>query len=327
MSKCIVCERDDVGAINAALRLGGPTGTVRAVSDRHGVKRTVLGEHRTECLRLEGRNGPKALRTLTRAVSLPDKSADNARLSADKQDGDCPREEDEVNAKTVPIANVAARAREPMDPRGAKTFRERSLVCADMLARGQWERHLSAKYLGALWGAEPTTVTAYLRAAQVRCALDGGDTAALLEDTLGSLIRQEREATDLAHGLEETAASYEMIGPDDETDGIEARTEAATRLRQTATKYREIALKARAKMADVGGLIKYQVAVTVDQDPRVAAFVDHLLNALDAYGDEVRQALAAFGAQNEGVVPALPDPREYVEGKVREYTAEKKEAT
>lgn len=320
---CSVCRREDVGAINAALRLGGATGTVRAVADRHGVGKSLLAEHRATCLKLEGRaakaerepDSEPPLPPPPKVPRVPDKTADKF---PDKSGQERTRAPD--NAVDMP------RARGQNDPTAAKTFEERSLFCADMIAAGQWEGRPSVGWLMRVWGVEAVTVRGYHRAGHVRCALDRGPTAALLEDTLGSLGRQEREADAIAKQLEDQATDLEDLGELADVALIEARCNAAVRLRTTAAKYRDIALKARGKLADVGGLVKMSVSVSVEQDPRVAEFVDHLLTAIDALGDEIRRALAVHGAQNEGIVPALPDPREFVEEQVRRYVAgEKKE--
>lgn len=303
MSVCQICKRDDVGAINEALRRGD---TVRVVARRHEAGRSAIGEHRTGCLRLEGR-GPRPddgdLIAVTKtSARLPgfvaDKPADN--VGQERTREPWLLTEPSIDADPNP------RARETMDANAALSFVERSLVCADLIAHGQWEGHLSVRRLAAIWNVGAEAVRNHYRAGKVVCAKDRGDTSGILEDTYGSLWRQEREADAQAKKLEDAAEDYEMIGPEDAMV-IEARAGAAARLRTTAVRYREVALKARSKLADVAGLVKAGGDVTVNlfNNPQFIAASGRLVDVVQATLDDTGSITARVAARLGAADPAL----------------------
>lgn len=200
---------------------------------------------------------------------------------------------------------------------GAVDFESRSLLCSRILAKGEWDGLFVSRALAAAWGVSLDAVTNYRRAGAVANAAARGDTSELLEDTFGSYRTQERECH---------AASLEL-----ERQGRHGE----------ASRYRDLAQKARARITEVAGLLQHRITISLEADPRFAGLIAAQFNALEAFDalaaqqhaetERVVQALLAEVERlNGGVLPAglpelpvaLPSAQEHVRGAVKRYEAE-----
>lgn len=264
-SCCALGRRADIGAINAALRAGMG---VREVAKTFGVGKSVVGEHRAECLRLDGATSkPRAVTAETRVEKGPrEEVADSA---------------DTVRGQSGQVSG-ALRARLPTDPNDAKTFTEQSLVCADMIAAGRWEGRTTVRWLSALWGLSGEAVRARHQAGTVVAQADRGHIESERQVAIGALQEQERVA------LEAFEASKLILDEEGE------QTFGAG-----DPKFLAIAQKARSEMARIAGCVP-QAATTVNvnfaEDPkfREAArrFVDAVQDVLGASSSIVERLAA-----------------------------------
>lgn len=258
-SCCAVGRRGDVGAINAALRAGMK---VREVSTLYGIGRTVVGDHRKHCLRLDdprpkAEEGPPAPRPEPAREAPPDS-------------------EDELADSGQPVRELfeAPRARLTPHAKEAKTFTEQSLVCADMIAAGAWEGRPSTRWLSALWGLSAEAVRERHRAGAVAAQADRGAIEAERQNSIGALQEQERMA------LEAFEAS--RLGADEDEDGGGSAIGVGDpRLLAAAT-------NARKEIARVAGCMPQAgtFAVNIYQSPEfikaTTTIVESFQGALDA---------------------------------------------
>lgn len=260
---CSLGRRCDIGGINAALRSGM---SVREVAKTFGVGKTVVSDHRAECLKLE------AVKKAAPSVSAaePPKEAEAA---------DSP---DSVRGQSGQ-PTVAPRARLPTEAKDAKTFVEQSLVCADMVASGKWEGRASVRWLSALWGISIEAVRERHRAGVVAAEADRGHIEAERQVAIGALQEQERIA------LEAFEASKGVV----DEEGQLLFSAGDPRLLA-------IAQKARAEIARIAGCIPQgtTVNVNVETDPKFRAaaqrFVDVVQDVLGA-PEELAERLARLG--------------------------------
>lgn len=256
---CAIGKRPDAGAINAALRNHM---NVRDVASLYGIGKTLVGDHRKNCLRLpdarprkSATDGPDlvpvdVLDEVRRETSA-DKRADSGQARGqpesrapridptDKEEGD-----GESHAISAPIVE-APRARHIPHAKDAKTFLEQSLVCADMIAKGVWEGRPSVRWLSALWGMSVEAVRDRHRAGEVAAKADRGHIDAERQNAIGALQEQERLALD-AYEESKTAVDEEgnLVGGD--------------------AKLLAVAVKARTEIARIAGCIPQTGSVTVN---------------------------------------------------------------
>lgn len=213
-------------------------------------------------------------------------------------------------ARAVPIWIVK-------EARAANDFEARSLLCAKILAKGEWSGLLVSEALRTVWGVERGAISNYLRAGAVVVAASRGDNQELLEDTLGMYRRQERECIHVAHELEGEGRQGE------------------------ASRYRDLAQKARARMTEVTGLLQHRLTISLEADPRIAGLYAAQLAALEDFDRLVEQRdidarrreqalLAEIERLTGGVLPAglpeppaaLPSAQDHVRDAVKRYEAE-----
>lgn len=206
----------------------------------------------------------------------------------------------EIEARVQPTARIAP------DFAMAFTPEARSLVCADILASGEW-RNATASKLAAAWGVDRGAVANYRRAAHAVLAATGLDLEEKLTDTLAHLTRMQEENEEQARVLE------------------------AQSDHDRAVSYRTIALNARARFAEVAGLLVHKISFSLEADPRVAGMYQAILAALadrDRQEDEQRRVVLAIVERlNGGALPAdfpeaLPSVRDHVRDAVKRYEAE-----
>lgn len=199
----------------------------------------------------------------------------------------------------------------------ANDFEARSLLCSRILAKGEWDGLFVSKALATIWGVSLDGVTNYRRAGAVANAAARGDNAELLEDTLGSYRTQERECHHQAQELERMGRQGE------------------------ASRYRDLAQKARARMTEVTGLLQHRLTISLEADPRIAGLYAAQLAALEDFDRLVEQRdidarrreqalLAEIERLTGGVLPAglpeapaaLPSAQDHVRDAVKRYEAE-----
>lgn len=197
-------------------------------------------------------------------------------------------------------------ARKALDVANAATFEERSLVCAELLATGRWTT-ATASELAESWGESTAAISNYRRAGQVARAAEGLDLAEKTEDTLGHLLRMQEQNERIATALE-------------------TKNEHGD-----AARYRALALQARAKYAEVAGLVQQKVSVSIEVDPRFAGVYRAINGALDEQDRLERSRSAQLAAWvgevallTDGVLPPgmpeeLPPARARVVAAVQEY--------
>lgn len=272
---CALGRRADIGAINAALRSGMK---VREVAKLYGVGKTVVGEHRATCLKLD---------TKPPATTLEDQQESSESQPKEANGG--------VVRGQSGQPSGAPRARLENDPKDAKTFVEQSLVCADMIAEGRWLGRPSVRFLSALWGLSADAVRDRHQAGVVAAAADRGRIEAERQVAIGALQKQEQIA--LAAFSESKSVLDEEGNPSFSAGD---------------SKFLAIAQKARSEIAKIAGCVTPPPPVTVNlgADPRfmeaARRYVDTVQSVLaDVPAIEVRVAARLGSAVPSEVIAAV----------------------
>lgn len=174
MTCCAIATRPDAEAIAEALRSGAG---VRPLAVRFGLTKSALGRHRGH-LGLDATEPGTPIGTVAEVPGTP---------------------EPETSKPTVPTPSDDARARSLVDPDEvlditADSYQERVLTIADIMNRGQYLGHATAKKLAADWGVSRGAVQNYARAAAVVCAADRGQLDQVREVSVGTWTRLRLQA-------------------------------------------------------------------------------------------------------------------------------------
>jgi hypothetical protein len=266
---CPLGRRADIGAISAALRAGMK---VREVAKLYGVGKSVVGDHRSGCLKLDTEK-------LVPPASVPEVSKET------------PKEEP-VRGQSGQGGQPsgAPRARPPTEASAAKSFVEQSLVCADMIAEGKWLGRPSVRFLSALWGLSADAVRDRHQAGVVAAAADRGRIEAERQVSIGAFQEQERIA------LEAFEASKSVL--DEGGNPLFTAGEP---------KFLAVAQKARSEIAKIAGCVTPPPAVVVNlgADPAFAAAARRYVDAVQGVLGAAPQIAARLAETLPGASAAL----------------------
>lgn len=206
--------------------------------------------------------------------------------------------------------NLTSRARVSIpDPAKATSYEERALVCLRLLAAGQWTTE-KIESLKTTWGVTEAGINNYRRGGKVAiAAINSGKIGQILEETMAGFRLQADEA-------EEHAKRFEATGK----YGL-------------ALRYREAQRRAEENYAEISGLRKQHMTISLEADPRIAGLWQAVWSALEDRDrqeeERTRRITELVERINGGVLPdgfadmlALPPVSDHLRDAVRRYEAE-----